>query len=111
MEVKATLKYLRTSPRKVRIVANLIRGKGVGDALAILKFTRNGPAEPLHKLVSSALANATQGNKKIDADTLVVKSIRVDGGPTIKRFLTRSMGRANRILKRTSHITVVIGEK
>jgi len=111
MEYRARLSYLRTSPRKVRIVADLIRGKGVEEALNLLKFTARGPADPLFKLVSAALANAAQKSKKVDADSLVVKSIQVDQGPTLKRFLTRSMGRANRINKKTSHIVVVLEEK
>ena len=111
MEYKATLRYLRASPRKVRIVADLIRGKGVEEALTLLKFTRRGTADPLHELISAALASAELKDKKIDADSLVVKSIHVDQGPTLKRFLTRSMGRANRINKKTSHITVVLEEK
>jgi large subunit ribosomal protein L22 len=111
MEFHATLKYLRASPRKVRAVADLIRGKGVEDALNVLKFTRHSACAPLLKLVNSAVANAALKNKKLDADSLVVKSVWVDQGPTIKRFLTRSMGRANRINKKTSHITVVLEEK
>jgi len=111
MEFKATVKYLRTSPRKVRAVADLIRGKGVEEALTLLKFTRKSSSAPLHKLLSAALASAAQKSKKVDADMLVVKSIHVDQGPTLKRFLTRSMGRANRINKKTSHITVVLEDK
>ncbi|MBI5527209.1 MAG: 50S ribosomal protein L22 [Deltaproteobacteria bacterium] len=111
MEFQASLRYLRASPRKVRAVADLIRGKGVEDALNVLKFTRRSACGPLLKLVNSAVANASQKNKKLDADSLVVKSIRVDQGPTLRRFLTRSMGRANRINKKTSHVTVVLEEK
>jgi large subunit ribosomal protein L22 len=111
MEVSARLRYLRITPRKVRALANLIRGKGVNDALAILKFAGKSSGAPLHKLLSSAIANATSKDKKVDTDSLIVKTIVVDEGPMLKRFLPRSMGRANRVLKRTSHITLVVGEK
>jgi large subunit ribosomal protein L22 len=111
MEVRARLSYFRASPRKVKALADLIKGKGVSDALAILKFMRKGSSGPLHKLLTSAVANAALKDKKIDADSLVVKSVVVEAGPTMKRFMTRSMGRANRILKRTSHVTVVLEDR
>jgi len=111
MEVKARLRYLRIAPRKVRAMADLIRGKGVEDALTVLKFMRKSSSDPLYKLVSSALANATNMNRKVDTDSLIVKTVFVDQGPTIKRFMPRSMGRANKINKKTSHITVVLDEK
>jgi len=111
MIVKANLKYLRTSPRKVKSVADLIEGKGVDEALAILKFVQKSSSKPLSKLINSAVSNATQKDKKIDADDLVIKSIIVNAGPTLKRWLPRSMGRANRILKRTTHITLVLKDK
>lgn len=93
------------APRKVRLVADLIRGKGVEEALNILQFTEKRSSEPLAKLLKSAVANADEkGN--VNVDKLFVSKITVDGGPTIKRFRPRAMGRATPILKRTSHIFV-----
>lgn len=111
MESKAHLRYLRMSPRKVGLVAGLVRGKGVGEALSILRFTRKAAALPLQKLIKSAVANATDLSKgQVDVDTLVVKHISVDQGPTARRFMPRAMGRANRINKKTSHVHVVLAE-
>ncbi len=111
MESKAHLRYLRMSPRKVGLVASLVRGKGVGEALNILRFTRKAAAVPLQKLIKSAVANATDLSKgQVDVDTLVVKHISVDQGPTARRFMPRAMGRASRINKKTSHVHVVLGE-
>ena len=110
MEVRAVSKYLRVSPYKARLVADMVRGKRVGDALTILKFTPKKGARLITKTLRSAVANA-KNNESMDPDTLFVKAIMIDGGPTLKRWRPRSMGRANRILKGTSHITVVLDEK
>ena len=105
MLATARLRHLRMAPRKVRLVADLIRGKGVEEALNILQFTEKRSSEPLAKLLKSAVANADEkGN--VNVDKLFVSKITVDGGPTIKRFRPRAMGRATPILKRTSHIFV-----
>jgi large subunit ribosomal protein L22 len=99
------------SPRKVRIVANMVRGKNVDEAIAILKLLPKKSAKIIEKLVNSAAANADDLSKgKADVDALFVKSIQVDNGPIIKRWMPRAMGRANRVNKRTSHITVVVAE-
>lgn len=110
MESKAVAKFVRMSPRKVRQVADLIRGKKVDEALAILKFTPKASTEPLTKVVKSAAANA-EHNYDMDTDALYISRIYVDQGPTLKRFKPRAMGRADLIRKRTSHITVVLSEK
>ena len=105
MIAKAKLRHLRVSPRKVRLVADLIRGKGVEEALNILQFTNKVSSQPLAKLLKSAVANADQKDG-VDVDRLFISDLRVDGGPTIKRFRPRAMGRATPILKRTSHISI-----
>jgi large subunit ribosomal protein L22 len=110
MEVTAKTRYVRVSPRKARLVTELIKGKKVQEALNILAFTKKASAKTLTKLINSAVANAQQNNQ-MDVDTLMVKRISVDGGPTLKRYLPRAMGRATKISKRTSHITVVLDEK
>lgn len=111
MEAKAVVRYVRISPRKVRIVANMIRGKSVDEALGILKLLPKKSCKVIHKLLTSASSNADDKSKgKVDVDSLVVKSIQVDNGPLIKRWMPRAMGRANRIQHRTSHITVVVDE-
>jgi large subunit ribosomal protein L22 len=109
MEVKAKLRFTRIAPRKARLVADLIRNKGSGEALSILTFTPKAAARIIIKLLRSAVANATQ--KKIDVDRLYVKTIMVDQGPTMKRFMPRALGRATTIRKRTSHITIVLDER
>ena len=109
MEVRATSKYLRVPPQKARLVVNMVRGRQAGQALDILKFTKKKSAKMVYKLVASAVANAEQ-RADIDVDTLYIKKIYVDEGPTLKRWRARAMGRATRILKRTSHITVVLDE-
>ncbi len=109
-EFSAKLRYLRVAPRKVRLVADRVRGKRVQEALDLLTFTRTASAENMAKLIRSAVASADQkGN--VDLDNLVVHSIWVDQGPTLRRFLTRARGSASRINKKTSHITVVLEEK
>ena len=109
MEARAIAKYLRISPRKVRLNADLIRGKRVEDALNLLSHTSKAGAKVVSKVVQSALANAGQ-DKSIDVDTLFVKTVFVNQGPTLKRFRPKPMGRAGRIRKRTCHITVVLSE-
>jgi large subunit ribosomal protein L22 len=110
MEVQAKLRFVRIAPRKARLVADLIRGKGSEEALNILTFTKKAPAKIIIKLLKSAIANATQ-KKTIDIDRLYVKQIAVDQGPTMKRYQPRALGRATTIRKRTSHIQIVLDEK
>ena len=110
MEAKAVSRFIRISPQKARLVADMVRGKSVETAISALKFTPRKGARILRKVIESALANASQ-NEAIDVDTLYVKKVVIDGGPMMKRFMPRAMGRANRILKRTSHITVVLDEQ
>jgi large subunit ribosomal protein L22 len=99
------------SPRKVRIVANMIRGKSVDEALGILKLLPKKSSKIMEKLLHSAAANSEDKSKgKADVDALVVKTVQVDNGPIIKRWMPRAMGRANRIQRRTSHITIVVDE-
>ncbi len=109
METQAVAKYLRGSPRKMRLSADLVRGKKVEEALNILAAIPKAGARDVSKVVRSALANARQ-NQSIDVDTLFIKTIFVNPGPTLKRFRPRPMGRAGRIRKRTCHITVVLSE-
>jgi large subunit ribosomal protein L22 len=105
----ATLRFLRMAPRKVRLVADHVRGMPVGPALALLKYTPNAAARPLAKLLRSAVANAESKGGRVDVDALVVKTLTVDGGPKMRRFMPRAMGRAFRIEKRTSHVYVELG--
>ena len=109
MEVRATAKYMRVSPRKARLVADNIKGRGVEEALNILRFTPKKSAELIRKVLSSAVANAGQ-LPGVDIDTLKVSQVIINEGPTWKRIMPRAMGRAYRILKRTSHITVIVAE-
>ena len=104
---RAVLRSFRESPRRVRMVADMIRGKRVEDALSILRFQQRKAAKMLTKVLNSAIANATE-NDKADADQLVVSRVNIDGGTVQKRFMPRSMGRANRLNRRTSHVTVVV---
>lgn len=112
VESVARLRHIRITPQKARRVVDLIRGKQVEEALAILKFAPQAAAEPVHKLVSSAVANARvkadNENLRFDEDDLVIARAFVDEGTTLKRFRPRAQGRAFRINKRTSHITVVL---
>lgn len=110
METRAVAKYIRITPRKVRIVLDLIRGKNVAEAFAILKFTPKAGADVVEKVLRSAVANA-ENNFDIDADKLFVKTAYADQGPTLKRIHPRSRGQAFKILKRTSHVTIVVDEK
>ena len=109
-EAKARAKYVRISPRKARAVIDLIRGKALREAEAILKFTIHKGTKPIGKVLRSAAANA-EHNYEMDRDQLYVKAAWVDGGPVIKRMMPRAQGRGDIIKKRTSHITIVIGEK
>jgi large subunit ribosomal protein L22 len=110
MEAKALARQIRISPQKARLVADLIRGKNVESALNTLRFMPKKGARILRKIIESALANASQ-NEAIDVDTLYIKTIFIDGGPMLKRIMPRAQGRASRILKRSSHITVVLDEQ
>ena len=110
METRAVAKYIRITPRKVRIVLDLIRGKNVAEAFAILKFTPKAGADVVEKVLRSAVANA-ENNFDMDADKLFVKTAYADQGPMLKRIHPRSRGQAFKILKRTSHVTIVVDEK
>ncbi len=110
IEAKAIAKTVRIAPRKVRLVVDLIRGKQLMEAYAILKLTEKRSTKPIEKVLKSAVANATNNNN-MDKNKLFIKEIFVDEGPTLKRFLPRAKGSANQILKRTSNITVVVAEK
>lgn len=110
MRVRATTKYVRSSPQKTRLVVDLVRGKSVKDALAILRFTNKSVALDVAKTVKSAAANA-ENNFEMDSDDLYIAEIYADDGPSFKRLRAASKGRGNRIVKRTSHITVVVDEK
>jgi len=110
MEAKAVLKSTRISPQKARLIADIVRGENAEKAITTLRFMPKKSARIIRKLLESAVANASQ-NEAIDIDTLYVKTIFVDGGPMLKRIRPRAMGRATKILKRTSHITVVLDEQ
>jgi len=110
MEVKAVAKYIRVSPRKIRLVMDEIRGKKVEEALNLLIFAPQKGAPILRKVVNSALANAGQ-YPDIDVDSLFIKRVFANEGPTLKRFRPRAMGRATRIRKRSCHLTVILGER
>ena len=111
MEVRALLKHTRTAPRKARLVADMIRGKNVNDAINILAFTRKRAAGTIQKLLKSAIANAEENHKVLDVDDMVIKNIRVDEGVTWKRNMPRARGTSNMIQKKTSHITLILEEK
>ncbi|CAI6086149.1 50S ribosomal protein L22 [Paenibacillus sp. JJ-100] len=110
MEAKAHAKFIRIAPRKVQLVVDLIRGKQVGEAVAILRHTPKSASPVVEKLLNSAIANA-EHNYSMDVNNLVISQAYVNQGPTMKRFRPRAMGRASRINKRTSHITLVVSEK
>lgn len=111
-EGRAVLKYARISSRKVKIVLDLIKNKGLDEAYAIIKYTPKAASEVLYKLLKSAEANATNDpNKGLNRDELVIAEAYASQGPTLKRIMPRAQGRANRIRKRTSHITLVVKEK
>lgn len=109
-EAKAIAKYIRIAPRKVRVVIDLIRGKNVGEAFAILKHTPKVGCEVVEKVLKSAAANA-EHNFDMNSDKLYVAAAYVDQGPTLKRIHPRSRGQAFKILKRSSHVTVVVKER
>ena len=109
LEAKATLRYARISSRKVKIVADLIRGKKVDEALAVVKFTPKASSEILEKLLKSAIANA-ENNHGMNRGNLIVSEIYANQGPTLKRIRPAAKGSAVRIRKRTSHITIVLKE-
>lgn len=110
MEAKAVAKFIRISPRKVRQVVDLIRGKDVNEALAILRFTPKRASAPVAKVIKSAAANA-EHNYDMNRDNLYVAAAFVDQGPTLKRWQARALGRADIVRSRTSHITVIVREK
>jgi large subunit ribosomal protein L22 len=119
MEATAKSRFVRISPRKARLVVDLIRGRGVEEALVILQGTRKKASPMVEKLLRSAVANALfvgddqeqAAAPRVSVDELYVKRAFVDGGPTMKRFRPRPMGRANPIRKRTSHLTIILGSK
>lgn len=110
MEAKAVVKYVRISSRKVNVVIDLIRGKKVAEAFAILRHTPKAASAVLEKLLKSAAANA-ENNHNMNVDALYISECYATQGPTLKRFMARAMGRGVQILKRTSHITLVVKEK
>jgi len=107
-EAKAVLRHVRMTPRKVRLVVDLVRGRAVPEALTALRYLPRAAARVVEQLLRSAVANASQ--KEIgESESLKIVRAYVDGGPVLKRFRARSMGRANPIKKRTSHVTIVVG--
>lgn len=110
MEARAIAKYVRISPRKMKPIVDLVRGKNIDEALAILKFTPRKGARVLEKVINSAVANA-ENNYGMDRDSLYVYQVYANQGPTLKRWRPRAQGRAYQILKRTSHIGVVVKER
>jgi len=110
VEAKAVAKYIRMSPRKARLVVDLIRGKNAKEALTLLKLTPNKPADPIYKALHSAMANA-ENNFEMKRDDLYVAQVFVDQGPVLKRFRPRARGVASRIRKPTSHITIILKEQ
>jgi large subunit ribosomal protein L22 len=115
MEAKAQARFLRVTPQKARRVVDLIRGKQAAEAVAVLKFAPQAASEPVRKVVESAIANARvkadRASVAFDESDLVVREAFVDEGPTLKRFRPRAQGRASQVLKRTSHITVVVAPR
>ncbi|ANU14749.1 LSU ribosomal protein L22p (L17e) [Planococcus halocryophilus Or1] len=110
MQAKAVARTVRIAPRKVRLVVDLIRGKQIGEAVAILNHTPKAATVVIEKLLKSAAANA-EHNYEMDLNDLVISEVFVDEGPTLKRFRPRAMGRASAINKRTSHITLVVSDQ
>jgi len=115
MESFAVLKFARVSARKARLVADIVRGRDVAEAIELLTFADKKSAPLIKKLMESAVANAevkaSRDSESLDVDNLFVKSITVDAGPTLRRFRPRAQGRATKVLKKTSHITVVLGTR
>ncbi|MFW6640118.1 50S ribosomal protein L22 [Nocardiopsis algeriensis] len=110
MGTRAQARFVRVTPRKARRVVDLIRGLPADEAQAVLRFAPQAASEPVGKVLASAIANA-EHNDKLDRETLVVEGAWVDEGPTLKRIRPRGFGRAFRVTKRTSHITVVVAER
>ncbi len=108
MEATAKLRYLQASPQKVRLLIDQIRGKDVQAAANLLELSKKSAARPVRKLLQSAIANVESRDENVDIDRLYVKSAFVDGGPTLKRIRAQPMGRAFRILKRQSHVTITL---
>ncbi len=111
MESHASLKFARVSARKARLVADLVRGRAVPDAIRTLTFLDQKSAPLIRKLVESAIANAEQKSEDVDVDKLVIRVITVDSGPSLRRFRPRAQGRATKVLKKTSHITVQLANE
>ena len=111
MVLMAMLRHTRSAPRKARLIAGLIRGKGVSDAINILQFTRKRAADTFQKLLKSAIANAEENHKVLDVEDLFIKTVTVDEGVTWKRHMPRARGTSTMIQKKTSHITLVLEEK
>jgi large subunit ribosomal protein L22 len=115
MEAMAKARFVRVTPMKARRVVDLVRGKNAEEAVAVLQFAPQAASEPVLKVVQSAIANARESarrnSERLDESSLYVSEAFVDEGPTLKRFRPRAQGRAGRILKRTSHITVVVAER
>ena len=112
MEASSKVRHVRMSPRKLRVVANMVRGEAVESAMATLRLMPKKAARIIGKALVSAAANAEdKSGGEVDVDQLTVKTIFVDGGPTVKRWMPRAMGRANRINHRTSHLTVVVSDE
>ena len=109
MEARAVGKYIRVSPQKARLVADVVRGMNADQAITTLKFMPKKAAAIIRQVIESAVANATQ-DEQVDVDSLFVKKIFIDGGPSLKRIRPRAMGRATGIIKRTSHVTVILDE-
>lgn len=107
--MKASLKNYRQAPRKMRLVANSLKGKRVGDAITELTFMPKKAAEPLKKLIESAVANAKQADTSVDADALIIRSMTVDKGMTMTRFMPRAFGRASPIRRISSHVKLTLG--
>jgi len=109
MEVKAVSRYVRISPQKVRMLVGAVKGRRAEDGLNMLKFMPQKAAHIVEKIIRSAVANA-EHNMDVDVDSLVIRNITADQGPTLKRFKARARGKGTRILKRTAHITVILAE-
>lgn len=115
MEAKAQAKYVRCTPMKARRVVDVVRGKNALEAVNVLRFAPQAAAVPVRKVIESAIANARvkaeRAGERFDESQLFITEVFADEGPTLKRFRPRARGRASRILKRTSHITVIVGDK
>jgi large subunit ribosomal protein L22 len=110
MEIHAAAKFVRISPRKMRLLMDQVRGRKIEEAIDILSFAPQRGAHILKKLINSAVANAEQ-NSDVDVDSLLIKRVYADEGPTLMRWMPRALGRASKIRKRTSHLTVILEER